>query len=187
MCPRRGSQLPVGVEEKFRRALLSDPVPALEYSPGLQAVHSVTLPPFEVFPSEQGTQCVSSSSDPQGSPMIAADASPWAEEIHRQRIIALTAPTCATCRIEARPDVLSTPTRCIRAATDAARRIRRGFDARRRASSPGSSARTRCGWRARRKFQKKTVTFVLVRPDATFRRRRALSRTFEVSMSGIYS
>ena len=41
-----------------------------------------------------------------------------------------------------------------------ARRIRRGFDARRRASSPGSSARTRCGWRARAKFQKKTVTFV---------------------------
>ena len=42
-----------------------------------------------------------------------------------------------------------------------ARRIRRGFDARRRASSPGSSARTRCGWRARAKVpeRKRSLLF----------------------------
>ena len=59
-----------------------------------------------------------------------------------------------------------------------ARRIRRGFDARRRASSPGSSARTRCGWRApgESSRRKRSLLFGPVR-DAQFsrvrRRRRA--------------
>ena len=46
-----------------------------------------------------------------------------------------------------------------------ARRIRHGFDARRRASSPGSSARTRCGRRVWAKVPEENGHFCLARSE----------------------
>ena len=118
MPAAHASQLPVGDEEKFPagQGVHDHEVPALEYSPLKHGSQVASLPPSEVWPGAH---------DMHSSPTLSYF-SPTAQVDRTRRLapgprnVSASSPRPAPCAsVETRPGVFATPTRCIRAATDA--------------------------------------------------------------------
>ena len=89
-------------------------VPALEYSPAVQLSQFASLPPDEVSPSMHDMQSVPLFFSPTGQ----VDSS-WRLAPVPGNVSASSPRPTLCAQVDTRPGVVATPTRCIRAATDA--------------------------------------------------------------------